>query len=55
MDFEDMLDRKSQTFGSDSYLDNVRVLNSLQQQSRSQSLERQQQSQTMGVELNKLQ
>jgi uncharacterized protein YfaS (alpha-2-macroglobulin family)/TolA-binding protein len=40
---------------SDSYLDNVRSFNGLQQESRSQSLKKKQQSQSLGVELNKLQ
>lgn len=40
---------------SESYLDNVRSFNGLQQESRSQNLKKKQQSQSLGVELNKLQ
>jgi len=50
------LDRpQGQMLDSDSYLDNVRGLNSLQQESRSRNLEEKQKSQSLGVELNKLQ
>ena len=40
---------------SESYLNNVRNFNGLQQESRSQNLRKKQESQSLGVELNKLQ
>jgi hypothetical protein len=46
---------KGEMLDSESYLDNVRSFNGLQQKSRSQNLRKKQQSQSIGVELNKLQ
>jgi len=46
---------QSDMLNSDSYLDNVRGFNGLQQESRSQNLQEKQKSPSLGVELNKLQ
>jgi len=44
-----------QMLDNESYFDNVRGFNDLQQQERSRNLEQQQKSKSQGLELNKLQ
>ena len=53
--YEDSAGRPQQMLDSNSYFDNVRSFNDLQQRERSSNLEQRQKAQTQGLELNKLQ
>ena len=58
MDFdlgEDVNARPQQMLDNNSYFDNVRSFNDMQQRERSFNLEKQQKAKTQGLELNKLQ